>query len=734
MDFFKKLILIFVFIFPGGVCLSFNNDKPDNKIIRKADNLFIFGDFKNALPIYQKLQENSPENSQFNYRLAVCYFYASTDVLKCIPFFEKAKKNFNENDEETIDLYYYLGTAYRMINKFDAAIECFSTLKSRILPDKEGLEDIKELEKQINDCLTGKELIKNKIPVTIINLGPEINSEYPDYSPVISNDESMLLFTSKRKECTGGRIDEDGNFYEDVFISRKEKNETWKNSVRLDTSTLIQKNLFSFVFSKSKSVKTINTKEHDASVALSPDGKQLYIYRLDDLWVSDFKNQTWEKPTKLNHFINAKKSHEPSLSLSIDEKTLYFVSEREGGYGGKDIYKSEKQNDGSWGEPHNLGPAINSEYDEDAPYIDPQNKILYFSSEAHGSMGGFDIFKSKFENNSWSKPENLGYPVNSGADDIFYVYNSAKNVAYFSSIREDGIGNYDLYIADYNPSKNKKSDKTIIAVLEGEKLKDSPTFVTVTSGRNTDSLQLTNNILEGGNYVSGQTYSLSVLAPDKSRQNIEFTMPLKSKTGNYFQEIAFEEIKNKKNEIIGYKTSVYNAFFDIDSAIQNTAFEKIPNKMEAYSAYIKSLKSNKNGLDAQVYAIEEKTAEKELKSVVLKSFAPVLFEFNKSNIEADNIVELSKIYDYLNDDNTSTLIITGYTDSKGDESYNQKLSEARSLRAKKYFIIKGISEKRIVAVGKGENNPVSGNTNSDGSDNPEGRKQNRRIEFEAYKK
>jgi outer membrane protein OmpA-like peptidoglycan-associated protein len=634
MDTHKKLAITFVFSLFCTIGLSgFNTTTPpDNKIVRKADNLFIFCDYKDALPAYQKLLESNPENGLFNYRLAVCYFYSSTDVLKCIPLFEKARTILNKDDEEAADLNYYLGTAYRMINRFDDAIECFTHLKSLIIPDKEGTEFIKELDQEIINCNTGKILISKPIAVSITNLGPLVNSEFPDYSPVISKDESMLLFTSKRKECTGGRTDEEGNYYEDIFVCRKEKNYPWQSSVRLDTSFITKRNLQLFNFSKTKNDRSINTKRHDASVALSPDGKQLYIYRLDDLWVSDLNNNTWEKPTRLNHFINTKKSHEPSLSLSMDEKTLYFVSERPGGYGGKDIYKSEKQNDGTWGEPSNLGAIINTEYDEDAPFIDPDDKTLYFSSQAHGSMGGFDIYKTKLQNGNWTIPENMGYPVNSGADDIFFVFNSSEKTGYFSSIREGGIGNFDIYKLEYQ-------DKNQIAE----------------AGLNEETEVQYAKLNAGSEKLSGGT------------------------------EMLF-----------------HNSLSKLIQKSNTNSSESFP----------------ENNL---------------INSVDKLNVSAVLYEFNKTELNADNIFELNKAYEYLKSNPDDTLIITGYADSKGNEAYNLKLSAERSYKAKKYLISKGIGENRIITIGKGEANPLFPNENSDGTDNQVGRKFNRRIEFEIKK-
>jgi outer membrane protein OmpA-like peptidoglycan-associated protein/tetratricopeptide (TPR) repeat protein len=743
MDPIKKIALACLFIMQAFSLPAADNKVPgsDNKFVRKADNLFIFGDYRNAMPIYARLVESNPENAQFNYRLGVCYYFSGTDILRCLPHFEKARKNYTEENEESIELYYYLGTTYHMLNRFDEAIECYTKLKTSILPDKQGLEDIKDLEEQIAACNRGKEMIKTRVPVQISDLGSNVNSEYADYAPVISGDQSMLMFTSKRKESTGGRIDEDGNYYEDIFITKKlNMEEDWQVSEKLDSSDNIKKVFMPFLFSKSKSMgNSINTREHDASVALSPDGKQLYIYRLDDVWVSDYKNDKWNRPSKLNNFINSKKDHEPSVSLTMDEKTLYFVSEREGGFGGKDIYKSEKQSDGSWGEPVNLGAAINTELDEDAPFIDPENKVLYFSSEAHGSIGGFDIFRSKQENHNWTKPENLGYPVNSGANDIFYVYNNKTKTAYFSSLREGGKGNYDIYLADYNPPKPQKTLKMLLAVTLNNKNHNMPVLIDISG----PGIQNNSFVLSGDNreqeYLPGEIYTMTITGPDNQKHVTSFTIPAETQTGRYYQEVAFEEIKDNHGKVSGYKTVLYNSFFDLDSAVNKTEFAKLNNKTEAYSSYLESRK-DLNDPELKIISFNEKETEEKVivnnNSAAEKTnlnISPAHFEFAQSKPDHEGLNELKKAAEILSSDTQLKIKITGHTDSKGDERFNQRLSEQRALSAAGYLMSKGISSSRIITEGKGEKEPAASETKADGSDNEEGRKQNRRVEFSIFK-
>jgi outer membrane protein OmpA-like peptidoglycan-associated protein/tetratricopeptide (TPR) repeat protein len=724
MGIIKKVVLTFLLLCNAVLLLTAGNPtKSDNRVIRKADNLFIFCDYKNALPIYEKLAAMNPLNAQYNYRLGVCYYYSGTDVLKCLPYFETARKYFTEGDEEAIDLYYYLGTTYHMVNRFDEAIACYTRLKACILPDKQGQQDIKELEDQIAACLRGKELMKHPVNVSILNPGPSINSEFADYAPVITKDQSMLLFTSKRKECTGGRTDEDGNYYEDVFISRKQEGRDWEPSVRLDTAENNKRNFF--FFSRSKTPGSINTKEHDASVALSPDGTQLYIYRLDDVWVSDYKNEKWNKPSRLSHFINSRKSHEPSVSLTMDEKTLYFVSEREGGFGGKDIYKSEKQNDGSWGIPVNLGAAINTEYDEDAPFIDSDNGVLYFSSEGHGSIGGFDVFKSKLKDGNWSAPENMGYPVNSGANDIFFAYNSRLKTGYFSSIREDGRGNYDIFIADYNPKKDKRFIKARLAVTQNGIFKNEPVYIEIRdASQHLDSLKLTNSNTDAGIYQPGATYRMTITTPSFGKYTSEFTIPENTGTENSYQEISFEEIKDSEGRITGYKTTLYNAFFNMDSAVVHTPFENIGDKAKAFSGYVHSVKGQNNPALVKSVYLEETTT-----TAISDKFSSILFEYDSDKFDPSYENELNKVYEYLQQNKKSGVQIIGYADSRGEEKYNLLLSERRALNVKRYLIKKGIAPSRLKIKGKGESDLLSPETNESGAHSTEAGKQNRRVEF-----
>ncbi|QNP50731.1 PD40 domain-containing protein [Hymenobacter qilianensis] len=260
---------------------------------------------------------------------------------------------------------------------------------------------------------------KKPVRAFIDNAGPSINSPYADYSPVISADESVLMFTSRRDNSTGEQTDpETGGFFEDIY-----------QSTRTGQKWTVARNL----------KEPINTDGHDATVGLAPDGQRMLVYVEDnggDLHEANLRGAEWRKPQRLGARINSK-GHESSAAYTPDGRSLYFVSDKEGGLGSRDIYKVELEGRGP---ALNLGSVINTPYGEEGVFLHPDGKTMYFSSEGHNSMGGYDIFKSVFENGKWSAPENLGWPINTPDDDVFFVISASGRHGYYSSFREEGLG------------------------------------------------------------------------------------------------------------------------------------------------------------------------------------------------------------------------------------------------------------------------------------------------------
>lgn len=388
---------------------------------KKADNYFSVEIYQLALPTYLSMLNEDPENLDLNFRAGVCYVN-SPEKSKAVPFLEK-----------TIELgfapaYFYLGQVKHFENHLDSAIANYLLFKR--YATREQLSEY-DVDRYIRMTQLARHLMENPLEVTIENLGPNVNSAFPDYVPVVSADESTMIFTSRRKGSTGGLIDPDGAYYEDIYISVND-GKGWGQAQNMGD--------------------VVNTENHEASVGLSADGQKLILYRMSqgsyggDLYYSSLDGSTWGKPQKVEGEINSG-YWEPSACLSADEKMIIFSSNRPGGYGGRDLYLARKLPNGNWAKPMNLGPIINTEFDEDAPFLHPDGKTLFFSSKGHSTMGGFDIFKtSMLDNELWTLPENIGYPINTVDDDIYFVLSTDGQRGYYSSDKEGGLGGKDIYV------------------------------------------------------------------------------------------------------------------------------------------------------------------------------------------------------------------------------------------------------------------------------------------------
>lgn len=400
-------------------------------------NLMIMEQFYDtALSTFLLLHRAQPDNANINYKVGYLYLQIPTEKTKAIPYLEKAVLNMTHNYHEfepsekkaPETALYYLAQAYHLDYRFDKAIEMYNKFGA-LVPEK-NTDIHNDIGHRIEMCSTGKELSNVPMGCVITNLGDSVNSVYPDYGPVISADESVLYFTSRRPG-TGGMDNRSlqGEFFEDIWECDKKEDGTWGQAHGIGA--------------------TINTLGHEAAVGLSADGQTLFIYKDDNgdgnIYQSQLNGDAWSYPEKMDDNINSK-SWEPSACLSPDGNTIYFVSDRKGGFGGRDIWRCVKLPNNKWSLPTNLGPKINTPYDEEAPFIHPDGVTLFFASKGHKTMGGFDIFFSTLTDSGWTNPQNMGYPVNTTDDDVFYVMSADGKRAYFSSFREGGKGEKDIYM------------------------------------------------------------------------------------------------------------------------------------------------------------------------------------------------------------------------------------------------------------------------------------------------
>lgn len=392
-----------------------------------ATEHFNDGNFSEALVDYLDLLQEDPENVKFNYRAAVCYLNTNIDKAKAVPFLEKVVKN----EEANPNAYYLLGRAYHFAYRFNEAIKMYEKFKKL---DGGNDENIGDVNKQIEYCYNAIELMKFPLDISFRNLGKNINSVNKDYYPFVPKDESFIIFNSKRDDGSEKMIN--GNYHSEIYFSQV-KNGTFAKARKLD-----------------QNVNTLDGSEE--IVGMSSDGKILLLYfennkYYGDLFIAEFEDNTVANVTKLPKVINSK-NHEIAASITKKGDAVYFASDRDGGYGGVDLYVSLKLPNGEWAPAQNLGPSVNSPFDEDFPNITADNKTLYFSSKGHTSMGGYDIFKASWDQvkRNWTDVKNVGYPLNTPEDNTNYRESESGRTGYISAIRKGGSGNYDLYSVTFN--------------------------------------------------------------------------------------------------------------------------------------------------------------------------------------------------------------------------------------------------------------------------------------------
>jgi len=424
------LYSLFLIIFCTNYSLAQKPNKEEKNLYKKAKSQLVNEDFKNAKSNYSKLVNLKPNNETYNFEGGLSYYFSDFERTNSIPLFEAALANFKE---DTIpEIYYYLAKAYHLNGEFEKSKEAFNKFKPFIQKETEaGRELMTKADYSINSNNNAdKYLAEIDDNIKVLNLGDKINSASSEYAPVVKKGSNIMLFTSRRKGDFK-KNDIDLLPFEDVYVAKKE-NDSWQ----LLTD---QKEIDKYI------PVNLNSKKHDAGIIYSADGQILYTYKKGGVWKSILENGKWSNLVELDKAINSNKHNITSVTLTKDGNTIYFVSDQKDGIGAKDIFKSTKNSEGNWGEAENLGNNINTISDEDAPFLSENDSTLYFASKGHKSIGGYDIFKSQWKDNSWGKPENLGIPINSPADDIYLVIDKDKKNGFLSSAREGGFGGMDIY-------------------------------------------------------------------------------------------------------------------------------------------------------------------------------------------------------------------------------------------------------------------------------------------------
>jgi tetratricopeptide (TPR) repeat protein len=428
-----------------------------------AEGDILFEDYAEALPKYLNLLQFYPENYNYYFRIGQCYLNTPGEKDKSISFLETAARNINPEYRrgkfrETgapYDALYFLANAYRIGNDLDKAVETYTLFMQNVDPE---VYDTNLVRFQIEECYNAREMMKKPVYVVEKNLGDRINQRFSEFNPVISSDEQSMLFTRELQ------------FYDAVFWSTK-VNGQWSNPVNLTPELGIDQDYY--------------------TSSLTGDGKTLLLYRIDrfdgNIYQSRLSGDKWSDVEKLNSNINTK-YWESHATLTQDGRRLFFTSNRKESLGGLDIFISERDSTGDWGPAKNIGPVINTEYDEETPFLANNDRTLFFSSRGHHNIGGYDIFRSDLdEKGEWGAPVNIGYPVNTTDDDLFFMPVGKGNRGYLSRFTTSGQGKmdiltYDIY-SDLNPRNFFITGRAAISNL----LSDYLQTIEVTAINNADT-------------------------------------------------------------------------------------------------------------------------------------------------------------------------------------------------------------------------------------------------------
>ena len=623
--------------------------------------------FEEAKNYYVQAAELDPSNVKANYMAGKVHL-ETTNKERATNYFLKV---YELDPQYRFDILYLIGQGYQLGLDFENASEYYHLYKTKAENDSDyvGADRVplEMVNRRIYECENGTRFTTYPEGYSIINIGSRVNSEWHDFAPVVNEEETMMIFTTRRKT---GNLNPDvhtDNFpFEDIFIA------TRQDSVWGEASNIGD---------------VINTPFHDSNIALSADGRQLYLYKdiedgTSDIYVSELsRDSVWSTPKSVGININSEFS-EKSLSVSTNGDIVFYSSDRPGGEGELDIYYSTKDKNGDWGPAVNLGTSINTEYDEDSPFIDYDGKTLYFSSRGGMGMGGYDIFKAEYDSttNSWTNIVNLGYPINTPDDDIYFVGTKGGKRGYYASVRDNGMGYTDIYVVsvpyvDIN-TKDRLGPKNYLrqSVSSEDNLKAVTLAISVNDydddsplDANVQIRRISDNVIY--NVVSNATgkFQVQVSHPEEA----EYMLSME-KEGYVFKNVSV----------------TLPAATDEPQLITRT-FEM--NKIRV-------------GL-----------------SSILRN---IYFDFDKFTLKQESFAELNKLEGMLLESPNMRVEIAGHTDFIGSEAYNEQLSVKRATSVVNFLVNKGIAATRFETKGYGKSRPIASN-----DDEEDGRELNRRVEF-----
>jgi outer membrane protein OmpA-like peptidoglycan-associated protein/tetratricopeptide (TPR) repeat protein len=600
------------------------------------------GDYSEALTVLLTLQERGLGTANISYKIGECYLNIQGQKTKAIPFLKEAVQKISgeysdtslEQENAPVKSLLYLGIAYRLNNDFDNAIACFKNYQNAIEEEDQLNRSLAEY--HIARCENATELMASPAVFDTDTLPESINTPASNFRPVITADEKVLVYMNQLK------------FYDAVMLTAK-----------TDTAWQIPENL----------TPEIKSDGDHYITGISYDGTKLYLtnydpYRSGEIYTAIFSDGKWSDMLRLGEPVNSV-FNESHATLSPDGKYLYFTSDRKGGYGGLDLYRSSLLPDGGWGSPENLGPLINTPYNEESPFISSDARTLFFSSQGHYNMGGYDIFRSSLDQSGqWLPPVNLGYPLNTSDDDLFFFPLGTGKTAYQARPSSSGA---DLDLVRFEiTSYGHPARFTIIGKVDLE--------------------------VEPG-YDPGRIFVAFI---DKQANDTISRKPLQH-DGTFLQKLPGGEYIldfSSENGSLLSKEMIIPEYFPHDELL-----------------------------------VQADIVVRGRKAVDTLEIRDIRFAFDRSSLDEkyqrylDEVIHLISRYPGLE------IQINGYADSRGNDNYNVALSLARARVVEEYIKKSNVFTGKISVNAFGEKEPVALNSNANGTDNPLGRSYNRRVEL-----
>ena len=682
--------LVAITLLPLGHTMAQNREAA--RTIRKANKMAKRGHKVEATNLYWQAVREQPEDAAANFALGSFLLENRINLDAAQQYLGKAyelkpdlhpqlayryaqAQHLNRHYAEAIPLYQASMQTLRNTVSLDDALEYEDNDLTLSAEQQFSASDlIQRCRKQITECESALAMMTQAAPIVagVSSLGAGINSPYSDHSPVLSDSGRMIFFASRRPK-NGDNVKHLP--HEDIYYATRDEDGHW---------------------SEPKALASLNTKQHEAPLGLSPDGKEMYLYRDvnggDILVSSKGKGNSWSKPKSVSNKINSN-FFEPSFGISPNGKFGFFSSNRPDGFGGLDIYVTMRQPDGSWSEAFNLGPTINTEFDEDAPFVLDDN-TLYFSSKGHNSIGGFDLFRTTSEGALWATPVNLGTDVNSPFDDIYLSLADNGQEGVFASNRYgNGLGKKDLYAVRFGaaarPDTLESEPQNVVALVGNEKLSRSGIKEATGEESAANLVQLTGRVVDA---VSAKPVAATVQI-------------------------------TRRDDSPAAKTEASASSGDFSILLPNDGSSyTIEVRQPGYAFATRRLDIAK-GLNAAI-SLEDFTLTPLAtgKAIVLKN---MYFNTNEAIINPKSMPELRSVVQMMQQNPDIKVEIGGHTDNVGAADYNQTLSEQRAKAVVAYLETQGIAPHRLKAVGYGMRSPIASN----GSDS--GRQENRRTELKV---